>query len=586
MKGRSFWIRLCQGSLIALVISGALFGNEFLRVRNVLEREASGRLELLANVLHREFEDLAKILLVFSLSAQVRDFLEDPNPSTQLDVEQEAILVMDLNLEFDQIRLIGGDYRELMRVTRREGALPGDRLTDVSSLPYVSSAFTLPPGLVYFSNFSLTRQDGEIVLPELPTVRVATVLDSAEPAVASINVSLRDFLTTIENYFPKGAAVFQLLNAEGQWEVAGDPSIEWARDYPERDRFSLSKTNPELWEAISSSNSGARYSGTTLYSWNWIQPARSDLVTAIQEDRFHVLLSEISLQAVLERSAKRLPLLVVVFVLLTAAFTAWLCILDARRRQAQRSREQLEELNQELSRSNEELQQFAYVASHDLQEPLRMVSSYTQLLERRYRDHLDDKARKYIHYAVDGAVRMQQLINDLLEYSRLATREAHVVPVRMDHALDAALANLEAPIRENAALVTREPLPEVFGDVSRLTMLFQNLISNALKYRGETRPEVEIGCDILGQGAEPFYRISIRDNGIGIAPRYHDKIFVLFQRLHSRAEYSGTGIGLAVCKRIVEAFGGEIWFESKEGEGSTFYFKNPLPELSENRSSR
>ena len=245
---------------------------------------------------------------------------------------------------------------------------------------------------------------------------------------------------------------------------------------------------------------------------------------------------------------------------------------DASRRELA-AREQAEKdlaaLVDELRRSNSELEQFAYVASHDLQEPLRMVSSYTQLLARRYKGKLDDDADEFIGYAVDGANRMQTLINDLLQYSRVGTRGRELAPTDVEPVFEAACANLRRAIEESGAEVTSGELPVVMGDDVQLGQLLQNLIGNALKFRREeASPKVRVEAE----RQDGLWLFSVSDNGIGIAPEYADRIFVIFQRLHSRTEFSGTGIGLAVCKKIVERHGGRIWVESDPGKGSTFYF--------------
>jgi PAS domain S-box-containing protein len=226
----------------------------------------------------------------------------------------------------------------------------------------------------------------------------------------------------------------------------------------------------------------------------------------------------------------------------------------------------------ELDRSNKELEQFAYVASHDLQEPLRIISSFAQLLARRYKNQLDADANDFIAFIVDGAVRMQTLINDLLAYSRVGTRGNEKRPVRLDDTLDRALANLRVAIDESHAEFTRDPLPTLMADASQITQLFQNLVGNALKYRAADPPRIHISAQQEGNE----WLISIRDNGIGIDPLYLERIFVIFQRLHTREQYPGTGIGLAICQKIVERHGGRIWVDSKQGQGSIFHFTLPI----------
>lgn len=248
---------------------------------------------------------------------------------------------------------------------------------------------------------------------------------------------------------------------------------------------------------------------------------------------------------------------------------------DADRLLLERSLEltsqELIQRNAELRRSNAELEQFAYVASHDLQEPLRMVESYTQLIARRYKGTLGPEANEFIGFIVGGVARMQRLINDLLEYSRVGTRGKPFQPADCEAVLATALANLEAAIREQRATVTHDPLPTVVGDGPQLTQLFQNLIGNAIKFHGQEPPRVHVSAQRDGEA----WRVSVRDHGIGIEPQYFNRLFVIFHRLHSREEYPGTGIGLAICKKIAERHGGKIWLESSPGNGTTFYFTIP-----------
>ncbi|MEU0303173.1 ATP-binding protein [Streptomyces sp. NPDC006175] len=237
----------------------------------------------------------------------------------------------------------------------------------------------------------------------------------------------------------------------------------------------------------------------------------------------------------------------------------------------------LDEQTTELRRSNSELEQFAYVASHDLQEPLRKVASFCQLLEKRYSAQLDDRGRQYIDFAVDGAKRMQVLINDLLTFSRVGRVQQSWKPVDLDAALDRALANITLAVEESGAVLVREdPLPELLGDPTSLTMVWQNLVGNAVKFRRRDVPcRITVTC--VREGDD--WHLTVADNGIGIPPEFADKVFVIFQRLHARDEYEGTGIGLSLCRKIIEFHGGRIWLDPEPAEGTLIHFTLPvLPE--------
>jgi light-regulated signal transduction histidine kinase (bacteriophytochrome) len=237
----------------------------------------------------------------------------------------------------------------------------------------------------------------------------------------------------------------------------------------------------------------------------------------------------------------------------------------------------LRALAEELQRSNAELEQFAYVASHDLQEPLRKVASFCQLLQRRYAGQLDEKADLYIEYAVDGAKRMQQLINDLLAFSRVGRIVRDQVLVPSSEALDQARANLSVPIQQEQARIESGPLPVVRAEAALLTTVFQNLLGNALKFRGDDDPRISVAAQRDGE----FWEFSVTDNGIGVPPEYADRIFVIFQRLHDRQAYPGTGIGLALCRKIIEYHGGRMWLDTGHSPGSRFCFTLPIPPESE-----
>jgi PAS domain S-box-containing protein len=231
--------------------------------------------------------------------------------------------------------------------------------------------------------------------------------------------------------------------------------------------------------------------------------------------------------------------------------------------------QQLREAVDELKRSNEELGQFAYIASHDLQEPLRMIASYTQLLSKRYKGRLDQDADEFIAYAVDGANRMQRLIEDLLTFSRVATTGNPLLETSSEFAFEQALQNLHWAIKDSGALVTHGPLPMVLADEMQLVQLFQNLIGNGVKYQGPGTPTVHVSAS---KHTSTEWKFAVTDNGLGIDPQYFERIFGMFQRLYKRDEFSGTGVGLAICKKIMERHGGALWVESELGHGSKFNF--------------
>jgi light-regulated signal transduction histidine kinase (bacteriophytochrome) len=236
--------------------------------------------------------------------------------------------------------------------------------------------------------------------------------------------------------------------------------------------------------------------------------------------------------------------------------------------------EKLKQTSTDLERSNAELQQFAYVASHDLTEPLRMIVSYLELVGSRTREKLGEEEKEFIGYAVDGAKRMQALIQDLLEYARVDTRGRPFEPTDCERVLDTALANLKLAVAESHAVIERDPLPTVKGDAVQLAQVFQNLIGNAIKFRGSAPPRVYVGA--MRYEGEWLFRV--KDNGIGIDQKNFGRLFVLFQRLHTRHEYPGTGMGLAICKKIIERHGGRIWVDSQRGKGATFFFTIPVDE--------
>ncbi len=257
------------------------------------------------------------------------------------------------------------------------------------------------------------------------------------------------------------------------------------------------------------------------------------------------------------------------------AFNQMATDLDSSHNALRQSNRELErrvaKRTEDLSRSNANLEQFAYVASHDLQEPLRKVASCCQALAEDYADKLDDEGREWIAFAVDGATRMRRLVSDLLEFSRVSTRGKAAEPTDANRACQAALNNLAAAVEERDAQIVCRPLPTVLADAGQLAQLFQNLVGNSIKYCRDDQPVIEIGAE----PSDDLWQFYIKDNGIGIAPEFHERIFQIFQRLHRQDEYPGTGVGLAICRRVVERLGGKLWVQSQSGQGSTFFFTLP-----------
>jgi signal transduction histidine kinase len=263
--------------------------------------------------------------------------------------------------------------------------------------------------------------------------------------------------------------------------------------------------------------------------------------------------------------------LLTIFTQQTAMLLENFRILDEQRRYSQDLERTVQQRTEALQRSNTELRQFAYVASHDLQEPLRMIVSYLQLIESRYINQLDNDAREFIAFAVDGAKRMKSLIEGLLAYSRVDTQVQNFTQVNVEDVLDEVRQLLTVGIKESGATITNDPLPQIKANEAMIVQLLQNLVSNAMKYQKDNKPEIHISAT----RKDKDWLFSVKDNGIGIEAKDLERIFVIFQRLHARNEYPGTGIGLAVCKKVVEHHGGRIWVESIFGQGTTFYFTIP-----------
>ncbi|MDZ8052858.1 MAG: ATP-binding protein [Aulosira sp. ZfuVER01] len=355
--------------------------------------------------------------------------------------------------------------------------------------------------------------------------------------------------------------------------------LQWLKNHVDEEVF-YTDSLPQMYpDAEKFKNVASGLLAIPISKRNYVLWFRPEVIQTVNwggnpNEAFEVNQSEGNLRLVPRKSFElwketvRLTSLPWQFVEIKAALELRKAIINIVLRQA----DELAQLAQDLERSNAELKKFAYVASHDLQEPLNQVANYVQLLEMRYEAELDEDAKEFINFAVEGVSLMQTLIDDVLAYSKVDMQAIAFGLTEVETPLNRALSNLRGRIHETGAIITHDPLPTVMADSTQLMQLFQNLIANAIKFRSDKSPQIHIGAERL----EEEWLFSVRDNGIGLDPRFSDRIFVIFQRLHTREEYPGTGMGLAICKKIIECHRGRIWVESQLGDGATFYFTIPV----------
>lgn len=528
--------------------------------------------------------------------------------------------IMVARHHYARLRLIGvaDGGREIVRVDRTPtgtvARIAVEQLQQIGDQPFFQQAMMAGRGRTLLSRIELNREHGMVVEPHLPVIRISRLVFDAAGQVFGMVVADVDVRWLLRRVAAGSGAglLWYVADAEGNYLLSPDPSRDFGFDLGRRYRIQddfapLARVvdgDGETFDGVVNSGGDDHLAAARRVGLDPDQPHRFVIVAGLRP--VESLLAEINRQrrdiglialalvaagsviAVMMARAVAGPLRQ-----LTAAATQMargdhgidLGALARRRdetgelagafatmaRQISERQQRLEAQARELSRSNQELAQFAYVASHDLQEPLRMVGSYLELLEHRHGAGLDGEAREFIDFAIDGAARMKQLINDLLDYSRAGYRELKRARVDLNQVVANVVRVLGEQIDRTGATVEVATLPTVEADAVQIERVFMNLIENALKYRGPQPPQVDVGAERLAGG----WRIAVTDNGIGIEPRFRDKVFEIFRRLHDREKYSGTGIGLAVVKLVVERHGGSVGVDARPGGGTVFFFTLP-----------
>jgi signal transduction histidine kinase len=571
--------------------------------RAITESREQRTVELQTQIIAANFETIVSDLMFLSEQQELHAMLADAtNGPTKAALLAEYLSMSGRKGLYDQIRFLDDTGMEITRVNYNQGEpviVPDEKLQNKGDRYYFADAFQLDRGQVFVSPLDLNIEGGQIEQPLKPMIRFGTPVfdqDGQKRGIVLLNYFGADLLQNLEEAAANATGDVMLLNSEGFWLKGPNPEAEWGFMYDDGGDRTFEKAFPAAWQTLSKSESGQFYDENGMFTFATVYPLQEGFKSSTGSGKaFEASEAQLGADEYYWKVVSHVPPAVLnartdqlsrAFALLFAALIvpmgvgAWFLARAGVIRQ--QSDLALKNYAIRLEQSNRELEDFAYVASHDLQEPLRKVQAFGDRLKEKYGDALDERGRDYIVVMQNAALRMQTLINGLLTYSRVTTQAQPFEPVNLNQVAQEVVSDLETRIEQVGGKVEIKDLPTVEADPLQMRQLLQNLIGNGLKFhRDDAPPLIKVWAKPVqsdGNGhisSVEMYQVMIEDNGIGFEEQYRERVFQVFQRLHGRDEYEGTGIGLATCRKIVERHGGVITANSTPGQGSTFIFTVP-----------